>query len=204
MTRNTTQIINFEQTKTLKTMKKIIIICGSIAGLIVTSIMLASISGCITGSDFEGGIGSMLLGYSSMVVAFSLIFVGVKNYRDKQNDGTISFGKALKIGLLITLVASTIYVIVWQIDYYFFIPDFYEKYSAHVIRDMKAHGATTAQVQQQMAANKSNGEMYRNPLFNAMFTYFEILPVGIIMSLLAALILKRKPKADGMLAADLS
>lgn len=185
-------------------MKKIIIICGSIAGLIVTSIMLASISGCITGSDFEGGIGSMLLGYSSMVVAFSLIFVGVKNYRDKQNDGTISFGKALKIGLLITLVASTIYVIVWQIDYYFFIPDFYEKYSAHVIRDMKAHGATTAQIQQQMAANKSNGEMYRNPLVNAMFTYFEILPVGIIMSLLAAIILKRKPKADGMLAADLS
>ena len=184
-------------------MKKIIIICGSIAGLIVTSIMLASISGCITGSDFEGGIGSMLLGYSSMVVAFSLIFVGVKNYRDKHNSGIITFGKSLKIGLLITLVASTIYVIVWQIDYYFFIPDFYEKYSAHVIRDMKAHGATQAQIQQQMAANKSNGEMYRNPLFNAMFTYFEILPVGIIMSLLAALILKRKPNADGMIATNL-
>jgi hypothetical protein len=184
-------------------MKKIIIICGSIAGLIVTSMMLASISGCIAGSDFEGGIGSMLLGYSSMVVAFSLIFVGVKNYRDKQNDGTISFGKALKIGLLITLIASTIYVIVWQIDYYFFIPDFYEKYSAHIIRDMKAQGATLAQIQQQMAVNKSNGEMYRNPLFNAMYTYMEILPVGLIMSLLAALILKRKSKADGMIATNL-
>ncbi len=183
-------------------MKKIIIICGSIAGLIVTSMMLASISGCIAGSDFEGGIGSMLLGYSSMVVAFSLIFVGVKNYRDKYNSGIITFGKSLKIGLLITLVASTIYVIVWQIDYYFFIPDFYEKYSAHIIRDMKAHGATQAQIQQQMAVNKSNGEMYRNPLFNAMYTYIEILPVGLIMSLLAALILKRKPKADGMIATN--
>ena len=185
-------------------MKKIIIICGSIAGLIVTSMMLASISGCITGSDFEGGIGSMLLGYSSMVVAFSLIFVGIKNYRDKHNSGIITFGKSLKIGLLITLVASTIYVIVWQIDYYFFIPDFYEKYSAHVIRDMKAHGATQVQIQQQIAANKSNGEMYRNPLFNAMFTYMEILPVGLIMSLLAAVILKRKPKTDDMLATNLS
>jgi amino acid transporter len=181
-------------------MKKIVIICGSIAGLIVTSIMLASIAGCFSGSDFEGSIGSMLLGYSSMVVAFSLIFVGVKNYRDKHNDRTISFGKALKIGLLITLVASTIYVIVWQIDYYFFIPDFYEKYSAHIIRNMQAHGATQAQIQQQMVVNKSNGEMYRNPLFNAMFTYIEILPVGIIMSLLAALILKRKSNPDGIIA----
>jgi hypothetical protein len=183
-------------------MKKIVIICGSIAGLIVTSMMLASISGCIGGSDFEGGIGSMLLGYSSMVIAFSLIFVGVKNYRDKHNSGIITFGKSLKIGLLITLVASTIYVIVWQIDYYFFIPDFYEKYSAHIIRDMKAHGATQAEIQQQMTANKSNGEMYRNPLFNAMFTYLEIVPVGLIMSLLAALILKRKSNADGMVAAN--
>ena len=181
-------------------MKKIVIICGSIAGLIVTSMMLASIAGCFSGSDFEGSVGSMLLGYSSMVVAFSLIFVGVKNYRDKHNDRTISFGKALKIGLLITLVASTIYVIVWQIDYYFFIPDFYEKYSAHIIREMKTHGATQAQIQQQMVVNKTNGEMYRNPLFNAMFTYIEILPVGIIMSFLAALILKRKSNADGMIA----
>lgn len=181
-------------------MKKIVIICGSIAGLIVTSMMLASIAGCFSGSDFEGSVGSMLLGYSSMVVAFSLIFVGVKNYRDKHNDRTISFGKALKIGLLITLVASTIYVIVWQIDYYFFIPDFYEKYSAHIIREMKTHGATQAQIQQQIVVNKANGEMYRNPLFNAMFTYIEILPVGIIMSFLAALILKRKSNADGMIA----
>lgn len=181
-------------------MKKIIIICGLIAGLIVTSIMLLSISGCITGSDFEGGIGSMLLGYSSMVIAFSMIFVGIKNYRDKHNNGTISFGKALKIGLLITLVASTMYVIVWQIDYYFFIPDFYEKYSAHIIREMKASGATQAQIQQQMITNKSNGEMYRNPLFNAMFTYIEIIPVGLIMSLLAAVILKRKSNPDNMIA----
>jgi len=183
-------------------MKKTIIICGSIAGLIVTSMMLASISGCITGSDFEGTTGSMLLGYSSMVIAFSFIFVGVKNYRDKYNSGTITFGKSLKIGLLITLVASTIYVIVWQIDYYFFIPDFYEKYSAQIIRDLKVHGATPAQIQQQMAANKTNGEMYRNPLFNAMFTYLEIIPVGLIMSFLAAVILKRKSKGDDIIAAN--
>jgi NADH:ubiquinone oxidoreductase subunit 6 (subunit J) len=69
---------------------------------------------------------------------------------------------------------------------------------------MKTDGATQAQIQQQMAANKSNGEMYRNPLFNAMFTYLEILPVGLIMSLLAALILKRKPKNDNIVTSQVS
>ena len=176
-------------------MKKIIIICGLIAGLIVTSLMLLVISGCVTQPEFEG---SMLLGYTTMLVAFSLIFVGIKNYRDKHNDGIITFGKALKIGLLITLIASTMYVVVWMIDYYFFIPDFYEKYSAHIIRKMQASGASAAAIQKQMAQNQIDGKMYRNPIFCAMFTYLEILPVGLIVSLLAAAILKRKPGATDM------
>lgn len=184
-------------------MKKIVIICGSIAGLIVTSLMLASIAGCFGGSDFEGSLGSMLLGYTTMLVAFSLIFVGIKNYRDKHNDGIISFGKALKIGLLITLVASTIYVVVWMIDNYFFIPDFYEKYSAHIVAKMKSAGASAAEIQKQIAENQKMGEMYKNPFFKAMFTYIEILPVGIIVSFVAALILKRRPKTDNMIAANL-
>ena len=181
-------------------MKRIIIIFGSIAGLIVTSLMLVSISGIFNNS--EGGIGSLLLGYASMLVAFSLIFVGIKNYRDKHNDGAISFGKALQIGLLITLVASTIYVVIWMIDNYFFMPDFYEKYSAHLIAKMKSAGATLAEIQKQMAENQKMAEMYNNPFFKAMFTYMEILPVGIVVSLIAALILKRKPKTDGMIAAN--
>ena len=179
-------------------MKKIIITNGLIAGLIVTSLMLLSIAGCYKISNFEGTT-SMVLGYTSMLLAFSLIFVGIKNYRDKQSEGVISFGKALKIGLWITLVASTIYVVVWMIDNYFFIPDFYEKYSAHIIRNMKSHGASQAEILAQMAANKRDGEMYRNPLFRTMFTYIEILPVGLIMALLAALILKRKSNPDNMI-----
>jgi hypothetical protein len=180
-------------------MKKIIIVCGLIAGFIVTALMLAEMTKCISDPNFEG---SMLLGYTTMLVAFSFIFVGIKNYRDKHSDGIISFGKALKIGLLITLVASTIYVVVWMIDYYYFIPDFYEKYSAHIIRDMQKAGASAAAIQKQIAQNKSDGQMYRNPLFCAMFTYLEILPVGIIVSLIAALILKRKPGTPAMVTAS--
>src|SRR5882672_4608719 len=170
-------------------MKKNIIICGLIAGAIVTAWMIAVIDKCYNVTDYEG---NMLLGYTTMLVAFSLIFVGVKNYRDKHSNGIISFGKAFKMGLMITLIASTIYVIVWLIDYYYFVPDFYEKYSAHMISRMQKSGASQAELQAKIKEFQSFSGMYKNPFFNAMMTYVEILPVGLIVSLLAAIILKRK------------
>jgi hypothetical protein len=69
----------------------------------------------------------MLIGYASMLIAFSLVFVGIRNYRDKFNEGVISFGKAFKIGIMIVLIASTMYVVAWLIDYFFFIPDFFNR-----------------------------------------------------------------------------
>jgi hypothetical protein len=180
-------------------MKKTIIVCGTIGGLIVTSWMLVAMAGFLKDPEFWG---SMLLGYTTMLVAFSLIFVGVKNSRDKYNNGVISFGKAFKIGLLIALVASTMYVVVWMIDYYFFIPDFYEKYAAHLLVKLKASGASPAEIQKQIADTRSYGKMYKNPFFNALITYCEILPVGLIVSLMAALILKRKQNADGAILAN--
>src|ERR1700754_5041147 len=114
-------------------MKKNIIIYGIIAGVLVSVFMLASvnyISHCEGSVDYNT---SMLIGYASMLVAFSLVFVGIRNYRDKYNGGIISFGKAFKIGILMVLIASTLYVIAWLIDYYFFIPDFAEKYSTHML-----------------------------------------------------------------------
>ena len=107
-------------------MKKNIIIYGLIAGTLVSIFMLASmnyLSHCEGNVDYNT---SMLIGYASMLIAFSLVFVGIRNYRDKYNGGLISFGKAFKIGIMITLIASSMYVVAWLIDYFFFIPDFLE------------------------------------------------------------------------------
>jgi hypothetical protein len=135
--------------------------------------------------------GSYFAGYTAMVIAFSFIFVGVKNFRDKYNPGSISFGKALKIGLGITLVASTIYVIVWLVDYYVFNPDFMDKYAAHMVRQLKESNLSQAVMVKKTAEINSMKEMYKNPVFVVLFTYVEILPVGIVISLLTALILRR-------------
>ncbi|HTD99458.1 MAG TPA: DUF4199 domain-containing protein [Mucilaginibacter sp.] len=178
-------------------MKKKIIIYGLIAGLIVTSWMIAGMVG-FKSVYLEG---SMLLGYTTMLLAFSLIYVGIKNYKDT-HDGIISFGKAFKIGLMITLIASTIYVLVWMIDYFYFIPDFFEKYSAKMLANLKANGASQAEIQKQIADSQKYGQMYKNPFFNALFTYMEILPVGLIVTIISALILKRKPKTENIAMAN--
>jgi Protein of unknown function (DUF4199) len=185
-------IDTFATTK-IKKMKKNIIVYGLIAGILVSSFMLYTMNNL---SHCEGSIDynrSMLIGYASMLIAFSLVFVGIRNYRDKYNEGIVSFGKAFKIGIMIVLIASTIYVVAWLIDYFFFMPDFLEKYSAHMIDQLKASGASQMEIDKQAKEMASMGKMYKNPFFNALITYTEILPVGLIVTLISSLILKRQP-----------
>lgn len=173
-------------------MKKNILIYGLIAGALVSTFMLLSmnyLSHCEGNVDYGT---SMLIGYASMLIAFSLVFVGIRNYRDKYNGGVISFGKAFKIGGLIVLIASTMYVVAWLIDYTFFIPDFAERYSARMLTELKASGAAPAEIAKQTKEMANFATMYKNPFFNAMMTYVEILPVGLIVTLISSGILKRK------------
>src|ERR1700748_740161 len=117
-------------------MKKNVLVFGLIAGVIVDLYVIFLAVGYNSPNYTE----SMLLGYGSMIVAFSFIFVGIKNIRDKYNNGVISFSKAFQTGLYIALIGSSIYVLTWLIVYYAFIPDFMTKYSAHIIAQAKSSG----------------------------------------------------------------
>ena len=170
-------------------MKRNVIVYGLISGLIVTVMMVYSTSRyCATG-NFDNG---MVYGYTAMLIAFSMIFVGTKNYRDKYHEGVLNFGKAFKVGFLIALIASTIYVITWQVEYHWVFPDFGDKYAAHMIEKAKASGATAAELAKKTTEMAKFNEMYKNPLINVLLTYAEILPLGVVVSLISALILKRK------------
>ena len=172
-------------------MKKNITIYGLIAGIVVSILMLSTvnyISHCEGTIDYTR---SLLIGYASMLIAFSLVFVGIRNYRDKYNEGAISFGNAFKIGIMIVLIASTIYVLAWLIDYFLFIPDFMDKYSAQMLDKLKASGASQIEIDKQTQEMANFGRMYKNPFYNAMMTYIEILPVGLIVTLISSLLLKR-------------
>lgn len=171
-------------------MKRIILRYGFIGGFIVAAELIATtVYTKSTGHEFANG---MVIGYASMILAFSFIFVALKHLRDKQYGGTISFGKAFKAALLITLVTSTFYVVTWLVCYYFFIPDFMERYTAYTLNAAKEQGLSAEEIAKQTAQLKQYSDMYKNPLFVVLLTYMEILPVGLLVSLIASLIIKRK------------
>ncbi len=170
-------------------MKKLVLRYGLLGGLFVAAVLATATLYSYSTGRFEG---SMVLGYASMLLAFSLIFVAVKQLRDKHHGGVISFGKAFKAAILITLVTSTMYVLTWLVCYYFFMPDFMQQYSAYMMQKAATDGSTTFEIAMQAEQMKTYADMYKNPLFVVLLTYMEILPVGVLVSLVAALILKRK------------
>ena len=165
-------------------MKKNILIYGLIAGALVSGFMLYTMNNL---SHCEGSVDyntSMFIGYASMLIAFCLVFVGIRNYRNNYNGGIITFGKSFKIGIMIVLIASTIYVVSWLIDYYWFIPDFAEKYSANMLNEMRNSGATADEIQKQSQELESMSTILNNPFLNALVTYTEILPIGLVVTVI--------------------
>jgi hypothetical protein len=173
-------------------MKRTVWTFGLIAGIIAAAFCVVSIGYCYTTQTFEG---NMYLGFASQLLAFSFVFVGIKNYRDKYSNGTISFLTALKVGGLIMFIASSIYVLVWLVDYYVFIPDFLEKFAAAELKRAQANGASAAEFKEQARSIEEYKEYYRTPFGIILCTYIEIIPMGIVVTLVSALILKRKLKA---------
>lgn len=170
-------------------MKKNVWIFGIISGLIVTTMMVFSTLACYYNPGFRG---NDFLGYVGMLVAFSFIFIGIKNYRDRYGQGVITFGKAFKVGFFIALVASTFYTLVWLVEYYLFIPDFIDKYEVHVMTQAKESGATAEQLagkEKDMAFFRS---IFKTPLGVIAATYMEVLPLGTVVALISAFILKRR------------
>ncbi len=169
-------------------MKKDVIKYGLIGGAIVSLFMVFTIPFMDADTDMGN---SELLGYATMIVALSTIFIGVRSYRNNQLEGYISFGKAFLTGLYIAVIASTLYVITWMILSHFFLPDFMDTYINNMVEQMKESGSSQAEIEAYLGEMNEWGELYKNPFFKILITYMEILPVGLLISLLTALTLKK-------------
>lgn len=171
-------------------MKKIVLTFGLIAGVILSVLMIATI-------PFMDRIGfdyALVVGYSTMVLAFLLVFFGIRSYRENVGGGQISFGRAFSVGILIVLVASILYVVTWEILYFNFIPDFFDKYANYLVEKSRAAGASAEEITAQTKQMNDMKVMYNNPFYNAAFTFLEPLPVGLVMTLISAALLRRKGK----------
>lgn len=166
-------------------MRKIVLTFGLIGGAVMSLVMLLTIP-FMDRIGFDKG---MVIGYTSMVMAFLMVYFGVRSYRDNVAGGTITFGRAFGVGLLITLVASLCYMATWEVLYYTNGSEFMAKYTAYTLEQARLGGATEAQI---LAKTKEMGDftaLYQNPLVNAAVTLIEPLPVGLLFTLLSAALL---------------
>ncbi len=165
---------------------KYTLIYGGIAGAIAIGLMTATIALDLTGHDST----SMLVGYLIMLAALSLIFVGVKRYRDVECGGIIRFGRAFLLGLGIAAVAGILYAIGWEVYLAASGRDFMAEYSASMVETMRVEGATAAAIEAKAAEMRALAESYRNPLFRFPLTFVEIFPVGLLVALVSAALLR--------------
>ena len=170
-------------------MKKTVLTFGIISGVIVTLLMGVT-------TIFADRIGfdrAVIVGYTSMLIAFLLVFFGIKSYRDNIGDGEISFGRAFTVGILITLVTCAFYVVSWEILYYTVLHDFPEKYGNYLIEKSRASGATPEQIAQQLKEVQDMKALLDNPVLAPLVIFIsEPLPVGLVMTLISAAILRKR------------
>ncbi len=169
-------------------MKKTVLTFGLISGAILSAMMLATLP-FLDRIGFERG---EIIGYTSMVVAFLLIFFGVRSYRDNVAGGTVGFGRAFVVGALIAAVASVCYVATWEVIYFKLAPEFGARYQAHLLDKARKEGESEEDIARKKAEMERFVELYRNPAINAAITFLEPLPVALVVSLVSAGILSRR------------
>jgi hypothetical protein len=169
-------------------MRRTVLKFGLISGVLSSTLMLITL-------PFEDKIGfdhSLLVGYATIVASFLLVYFGIRSYRKNLGGGKISFGRAFAVGISITLITCVFYVVTWEVMYFFFMPDYLVKYSAHVIQQARAAGASEAAIQAKTLELQKSTAAYNNPLVNVAMTFIEPFPVGLLITLISAAVLRKK------------
>lgn len=170
-------------------MFRTILLWGTVAGLIVGSILFGT---TVAMADHPPSMGiGMAIGYTSMLIALSAIFVGVKRHRDDALGGVIRFWPAFGMGLGISVVAGVFYVLAWEVALAVTGLDYGAKFAEHLIAQRRAEGASAAELARITAEMKAFSVQYADPLYRMPMTFTEIFPVGVLVSLISAALLRK-------------
>ncbi|HET9003957.1 MAG TPA: DUF4199 domain-containing protein [Gemmatimonadaceae bacterium] len=171
-------------------MQKTVWTFGLISGAVMAAFMTATMP---FANAFDAH--SLLVGYAGIVAGFLLVYFGIRAYRDNVLGGTIGFGRAFTVGILIATIASLCYVATWEVMYYKFMPDFYTKYGQSVVEQARKGGDSEAEIAKMQAAMDAMAKSASNPAWVAATTFVEPFPVGLVIALVSAGVLRRKRRA---------
>jgi hypothetical protein len=168
--------------------RKIVLTFGCLSGLVSSAMMFGSLPFLET-IGFNKG---LVVGYTAIVLSFLFVFFGVRRYRESLNGERLTFLNAFAVGLMITLISCVFYVVSWEILSVNFMPDFVDKYSAQVLQELRASGASEAAIEAKTREMADFKVMYANPFMKAAFTFIEPFPVGLAISLISAFALRTR------------
>lgn len=171
-------------------MKKTVITFGLLSGAVAAALSFLTL-------PFAERIGfdrMLIVGYTVIVASMLFVYFGVRSYRDNVLGGRVTFGKAFAAGTLITLISSVCYVVGWLVLYYGFMPDFADQYAAYLVESVRANGGSQAEIDTAVKQGQDAVAMLENPFINAAVSFTEPLPVGLLVTLISAAMLKTKPQ----------
>lgn len=173
-------------------MKTSVIKFGSISGLIFSAMVILMVILEGGTGNFESGQG---LNYLFMVAGYSMVFFGIREYRDKKLNGAISFNAAFRTGLLIVITGAVFYTLTWVIYQHYVDREFTDRYTEFVIDKIKSGNKSPEQIESEIDAFTKNMQEYNGPFTRGMYTFLEIFPLGLLISVLCALLMRKKVSA---------
>ena len=138
--------------------------------------------------DFGGA--GLVQGYLTMLIALSAVFVAIKRRRDRELGGVIRFWPALGLGIGISVVAGICYALSWEAALAVSHMDFAGSYAATLIEQQRAEGVSGQELAKFVAEMEHFKVQYANPLYRLPMTFAEIFPVGVLVSLISAGLLR--------------
>ncbi len=171
-------------------MKKTVLTFGLVSGAVSSLLMLATLP-FLDRIGFDKG---LLVGYTTIVLSFLLVFFGIRSYRENVGAGKITFGRAFAVGILITLISCVCYVVTWEIIYFKLAPGFADKYTNYMVEQVRASGGSQQLIEAKLKEMKDLKVMLDNPLINAAITFTEPFPIGLIVTLISAAILRTRSR----------
>jgi len=173
-------------------MKKTVVVFGLLSGAVSSAMMLLTIP-FMERIGFERG---EVLGYTTIVASFLLVYFGIRAYRDRVGGGWITFGRGFTVGILITLVSSACYVATWEFIYFRLNPGFVDQYAAYAIERARASGASRQEIEATTRQMDQFRVQYQNPVINVAMTFMEPFPIGLVVTLISAAVLRRARKQE--------
>lgn len=169
-------------------MKKIILTYGIVSGALISILMATSVLMFKDGTDFND---NMIFGIIIMIVALLIAFLAVWKFRKVDNE-KYNYKRAFLVGLGVSFISSLMYVLTWEVVYNFYFPDFMEKYSEYCVKQLADSGASADAVTAKQTEMANQATMYKHTWYRMLLTFAEVFPLGVVASLVAPLIFRKR------------